>query len=65
MKRTANYLILLFIFIVVATAKAQTAELARVKAIFILNFIKYSDHQAANSAEAFVVGVYGDEKLAQ
>ncbi len=39
--------------------------MARVKAIFILNFIKYSDHQSANSAEEFVFGIYQDEKLAQ
>jgi|GEM_PF-1913500 len=65
MKRTANYLIFLFVFTAVSAAEAQTAELARVKAIFILNFIKYCDHQAANNAEEFVVGVYGDEKLAQ
>jgi hypothetical protein len=37
--------------------------LARVKAIFILNFIKFCDHQAANSADGFVVGIYQDEDL--
>ncbi len=65
MKRTATCLILLFVFTAFSTAKAQTAELARVKAIFILNFIKYCDHQAANDAGEFVVGVYEDEKLVQ
>ncbi len=65
MKRTAACLILLFVFTAFSAAKAQTAELARVKAIFILNFIKYSDHQAANNADEFVVGVYEDEKLVQ
>jgi hypothetical protein len=65
MKRATTYLILLFVFTAIHTVKAQTSELARVKAIFILNFIKYSDHQAANGAEEFVVGIYQDEKLAQ
>ena len=33
--------------------------------MFILNFIKFSDHQAANNANEFVVGVYKDELLRQ
>jgi hypothetical protein len=60
--RKSIYLFLLVI-VSISSAKAQTQELARIKAIFILNFIKYSDHQAANNAHEFVVGVYRDEHL--
>jgi hypothetical protein len=65
MKRTLQIFTLVFAIIVAQNAKAQTQELARIKAVFILNFIKYSDHQAANGAAEFVVGVYQDERLAQ
>ncbi len=59
----------LFLFLLLVTlgsqATAQTPELDRLKAIFILNFIKFSDHQAANGAGEFVVGVYQDENMQQ
>jgi hypothetical protein len=57
--------ICLFLLVIVSfsSAQAQTQELARIKAIFILNFIKFSDHQAANSAQEFVVGIYQDDDV--
>jgi hypothetical protein len=65
MKRTLQIFALVSAIIAAQYAQAQTREQARVKAVFILNFIKYSDHQAANSATEFVVGVYQDEELAE
>jgi hypothetical protein len=58
-----NIYFFLLVIVSFTSAKAQTQELARIKAIFILNFIKYSDHQAANNAQEFIVGVYRDEDL--
>ncbi len=63
MKKILYLISALLILTSISKAKAQTQELARVKAVFILNFIKYSDHQAANHAGEFVVGIYQDEQM--
>jgi hypothetical protein len=63
MKKHLYLLTLLLVITGIAPLQAQTQELDRLKAIFILNFIRYSDHQAANGSSEFVVGVFKDSGI--